>query len=230
MSSAGISWNPLSTEQRSRRHPHPASSRSPLPGFSRPQQAGQADDRRLTVLILPHVPSSRSYSLDPVLRVTLCLSGAELWSHAIVTRMGTLAQGTDSRVRQNRRQGREGQSGQRGLAHKDRAHRQSGVQTQTTEPGAERSAVPEQSGDFLRAMLGLRPGSPVSWGDPPLGVPGWAGTERHSTHCWLGAERSGGGRARGAVPTSGWGWSSGGLGWGAGRPARTAAAADVTGS
>lgn len=46
---------------------------------------------------------------------------------------------------------------------------------QTAELSAERSAVPEQSGDFLRTMPGLRPGSPVSWGDPPLGVPGWAG-------------------------------------------------------
>lgn len=29
--------------------------------------------------------------------------------------------------------------------------------------------VPEQSGNFLGTMLGLRPGSSVSWGDPPLG-------------------------------------------------------------
>lgn len=34
--------------------------------------------------------------------------------------------------------------------------------------------MPEQSGDFLRTKLGLRPVSLVSWGDPPLGVPGWA--------------------------------------------------------
>lgn len=38
--------------------------------------------------------------------------------------------------------------------------------------------MPKQRGDFLRTVLGLRPGSAVFGGDPPLGVPGRAGTEK----------------------------------------------------
>lgn len=89
--------------------------------------------------------------------------------------------------------------------------------------------MPERRGDFLRTVLGLRPGSAVCGGDHPWGYQARLAQKRHSTHCWPEAERGGGGRGPGAVPTSGWGWSSGGRGWGAGPPG-TAASADVTGS
>lgn len=151
--------------------------------------------------------------------------GTEAPVYALLSLPGLQQAGTERKDDRTEKQA----WGQRGSGYTEVLTGQSGARAQTAEPGANRSAVQKQSGDFFRLMLGLRPGSLVSWGDPPLGVPGWAGTERHSTHCWPEAEKSGGGRAPGAVPTSGWGWSSGGLGWGAG-PARTAAAADVTGS
>lgn len=221
MSSPGISWIPLSIEQRRRHHPHPASSRSPR--FSKQTKPTHCFGSPLCPFLKKLQPGWTLSFESPYVCLELSLSHAFCEQNEdLCSGKGQLGRGRENRT-ETTSQGTERVRAQGGLTGQiGRVGSRERV-----EVSAERSAVPEQSGDFLRTMLGLRPGSPVSWGDSPLGVPGWAGII-----LTVGQKQSGvvAEEPRVLCPPRAGAGALGDLAGGPGRAGRTAAAADVTGS